>query len=79
MLQRQNLYCAKTKFTCCKDNIYIYICYKDKFICYKDKIYMRRRQNIYVVKTKNHGARAERARRGFFLPEKAFLFFENAM
>ena len=27
MLQRQNLYVAKTKF----------ICYKDKFICYKDK------------------------------------------
>ena len=30
MLQRQNLYVAKTKF----------ICYKDKRICYKDKIYI---------------------------------------
>ena len=43
MLQRQNLYVAKTKYICCKD--------------------------------KKHGARAERARRGFFLPEKDILIF----
>ena len=36
---------------------------------------MQQRQNLYVVKTKKHGARAERARRGFFLPEKEILIF----
>ncbi len=36
---------------------------------------MQQRQNLYVVKTKKHGARAERARRGFFLPEKDIIIF----
>ena len=73
MLQRHILYVAKTKF----------ICYKDKFICYKDKklyfiktkfIYMQQRQNLYVAKTQKHGARAERARRGFFSPRKRHYY-----
>ena len=43
MLQRQNLYVAKTKFICCK--------------------------------TKKHGARCERSRRGFFSPKKRHSYF----
>ena len=48
---------------------------KTTFICYKDKVYMQQRENLYVVKTKQHGARAERARRGFFIPEKDTIIF----
>ena len=62
MLQRQNVYVAKTKFICCQD-----------------RINMLQRQNLYVVKTNKHGARAERARRGFFLPEKDILIFDNTI
>ena len=40
---------------------------------------MWQRRNLYVVKTKKHGARAERARRGFFLPEKAILIWEHSI
>ena len=48
MLQRQNVYVAKTKCTCCKDEI----CYKDKFICYiKTNLYVIK-TNLYVIKTK---------------------------
>ena len=43
MLQRQNLYVAKTKIVCRED--------------------------------KKHGARAERARRGFFSPEERHSYF----
>ena len=37
MLQRQNLYVAKTKIYVIKTK---FICYKDKFMFYTDKIYM---------------------------------------
>ena len=51
MLQRQNLYVAKTNLYVAKKNLYViktnlqvmktkFIFYKDKSICYKDKIYM---------------------------------------
>ena len=54
--------------------------YKDKFICYANKICMLKRQNLYVVETKKKlGARAERARRGFFLPNRDILIFENTI
>ena len=36
---------------------------------------MQQRHNLYVVKTKKHGARAERARRGFFSPRKRNYYF----
>ncbi len=79
MLQRQNLYyllvnlyaiktnvnVIKTTFICCKTNLYVI---KTKFIRSKDNIYMLSRQ-------KKHGARAERARRGFCLPEKDIIIF----
>ena len=81
MLQRHILYVAKTKSICCKDKIYmllrqnVYVA-KTKSICYKDKAYMWQRHNLYVVKTKKkHGARAERARRGFFLTKRDILIF----
>ena len=67
MLQRHILYVAKTKFICCKDKIYML----------QRQIYMLYKQKMFVIKTKficcrdkNLGARAERARRGFFPPEK---------
>ena len=79
MSQRQNVYVAKTKFICYRDkcigykemymlsrqNVYVI---KTRFICSKDK-------NLYVVNTKKHGARAERARRGFFSPKKRHSYF----
>ena len=85
-LQRQTLYVAKTKFICYKDKC---ICYREKYVCYKDKIYVLWRQiymlykhNLYVIKTKficcrdkKLGARAERARRGFFSPKKRHSYF----
>ena len=37
MLQRQNLYVAKTNLYVIKTELYVI---KTKFICYKDKIYM---------------------------------------
>ena len=64
-----------------------FMCYKDKFILpvSERQIYMLYKQNLYVIKTKficcrdkKHGARAERARRGFFLPKKRhFIVWEH--
>ena len=70
MLQRQNVYVIKTNVYRIKTK---FIRCKNKFIRYKDKLYRWQRQNLYVVKTNKHGARAERARRGFFLPEKDII------
>ena len=52
MLQRQNVYTAKTKLIFYKDKFICYkgkiICYRDKLICYKDNI-IRSKDNIYML------------------------------
>ena len=85
MLQRQSLYAAKTNLYVIKTNLYVternmYVI-KIRFMCYKEE-FMLYKQDLYVIKTKficckdkKHGARAERARRGFFLPEKDIIIF----
>ena len=44
MLQRQNLYVAKTNLYVTERDMYVikikFMCYKDKFICYTNKICM---------------------------------------
>ena len=72
LLQRQQMHVAKTKCICCKDKIYML----------QRQIYMLYKQNLYVIKTKficcrdkKLGARAERARRGFFSPKERHSYF----
>ncbi len=44
ILQRQNLYVAKTNLYVTERNMYVikikFMCYKDKFICYTNKLCM---------------------------------------
>ena len=84
MLQRQNLYVAKTNLYVTERNMYVikikFMCYKDKFICYTNKICMLYRQNLHVVETKSSVLGLSAPAGAFFLSQRETLFFfENAI
>ena len=83
MLQRNNLYAAKTNLYVTERNMYVikikFMFYKDKFICYTNKICMLYRQNLYVVETKSSVLGLSAPAGAFFLPKRDILIFDKTI